>query len=161
TLFSLFPKVEVATITSIIQHNLHTSDIYKLDTWHRDKAERKTLELNGTKLELSNDDVVLKEYKTLNSIIDPLSTYFSILIIHAQASRKSALLAVQVLHYNAHLSRIASEYEWHAMVAYHMAFFTKHCREMINGEYSSWGRIDLELCGEHLYPHQKVKTTSS
>ncbi|PBK93499.1 hypothetical protein ARMGADRAFT_872169, partial [Armillaria gallica] len=155
SLFSLFPKVEAATITSIIQHDLRTLDIYKLDTWHHNKAEQKTLELNGTKLELSNDDAVLKEYKTLNSIINPLFTYFSILIMHAQASGKSALLAIQVLHYNAHLSRIASEYEWHAMVAYHMAFFTKCCREMINGEYGSWGRIDLELHSEHLYPHRK------
>ncbi|PBK85579.1 hypothetical protein ARMGADRAFT_1087446 [Armillaria gallica] len=83
SLFSLFPKVEVATITSIIQHDLCASDIYKLDTLHHNKAERKTLELNDTKLELSNDNAVLKEYKTLNSIIDPLSTYFSILIMHA------------------------------------------------------------------------------
>ncbi|PBK86734.1 hypothetical protein ARMGADRAFT_864100, partial [Armillaria gallica] len=155
SLFSLFPKVKAATITSIIQHDLCALDIYKLDTWHRDKAEQKTLELNDTKLELSNNDAALKKYKTLNSIIDPLSTYFSILIMHAQASRKSALLAVQVLRYNAHLSRIASEYEWHAVVAYHMAFFTKRCREMIDGEYGSWGRIDLELHGEHLYPHWK------
>ncbi|KAK0438686.1 uncharacterized protein EV420DRAFT_1279926 [Desarmillaria tabescens] len=160
SIFSLFPKVEVTTITSIIQHELRASDIYKLNTWHCDKPERKTLKLNGTKLELSNDDTALKEYKTLNSILDPLSTYFSILIMHTQPSGKSALLAVQLFRYNAHLSRIASEYKWHAVVSYHMAFFTKRRREMIDGENGGWGRIDLELCGEHLFPHWKIKASS-
>ncbi|PBK81256.1 hypothetical protein ARMGADRAFT_881894, partial [Armillaria gallica] len=155
SIFSLFPEVEVATITSVIQHELRASDIYKLDPRHRDKAERKTLELNGTKLELSNDDTALKEYKTLNSIIDPLSTYFSILIMHAQPSGKSALLAVQLFRYTAHLSRIASEYEWHVVVSYHMAFFTKRRREMMDGNYAGWGKIDLELRGEHLFPYRK------
>ncbi|KAK0241963.1 hypothetical protein EDD85DRAFT_949032 [Armillaria nabsnona] len=111
SIFSLFLEVEVATITSVIQHELRASNIYKLDPRHRDKAEKKTLELNSTKLELSNDDAALKEYKTLNSIIDPLSMYFSILIMHAQPSGKSALLAVQLFCYMAHLSRIMSEYE--------------------------------------------------
>ncbi|KAK0241007.1 hypothetical protein EDD85DRAFT_735717, partial [Armillaria nabsnona] len=145
SIFSLFLEVEVATITSVIQHELHASNIYKLDPRHHNKAERKTLELNGTKLELSNDDTALKEYKTLNSIVDPLSMYFSILIMHAQPSGKSAVLAVQFFCYTAHLSRIASEYKWHAVVLYHMAFFTKHHREMMDGDYVGWGKIDLEL----------------
>ncbi len=94
SIFSLFLEVEAATITSVIQHNLCTSNIYKLGPRHHNKAERKTLELNSTKLELSNNNAVLKEYKTLNSIINPLSMYFSILIMHAQPSGKLALLGV-------------------------------------------------------------------
>ncbi|KAG7449842.1 uncharacterized protein BT62DRAFT_928592 [Guyanagaster necrorhizus] len=145
----------------VIQHDLRASDVYKLDLRHRGKTERKTLEFNGTKLELFNDDAALKEYKTLNSIIDPLSTYFSILIMHAQPSGKSALLGIQVFCFTAHLSRIASEYEWHAVVSYHMAFFTKRCREVMDGDYAGWGKIDLEFRGEHLFPYRKAKATTS
>ncbi|KAK0213323.1 hypothetical protein DFS33DRAFT_1377805 [Desarmillaria ectypa] len=59
------------------------------------------------------------------------------------------------------MSNPAAEYEWHAVVSYHMAFFTKRRREMIDREYGGWGRIDLELRGEHLFPYRKVKGTSS
>ncbi|KAK0471865.1 hypothetical protein IW261DRAFT_1344122 [Armillaria novae-zelandiae] len=161
SIFSLFPEVEVATITCVIQHELCASDIYKLDPRHHDKMDRKTLELNGTKLKLANDNTVLKEYRTLNSIIDPLTMYFSILIMHAQPSGKSALLAVQLFHYTVHLSRIASEYKWQAVVSYHMAFFTKRRREMMDGDYARWGRIILELRGEHLFPYCKIKAGTS
>ncbi len=94
-----------------MQHELQGANLYKLDPRYRDKAKWKTLKLNGTKLELSNDDAAMKEYKTLNSILDPLSTYFSILIMHAQPSGKAALLAVELFWYNSHLSRTAAEYK--------------------------------------------------
>ncbi|PBK80772.1 hypothetical protein ARMGADRAFT_864699, partial [Armillaria gallica] len=155
SIFSLFPKVEAATITSIMQHKLRGANLYKLDPRYRDKANRKTLELNSTKLELSNNNAAMKEYKTLNSILDPLSMYFSILIMYAQPSGKAALLAVELFWYNAHLSRTAAEYEWPTVVAHHMAFFAKQRHEMIDGDYSGWGCIDLELQDEDLYPHRK------
>ncbi len=160
SLFTLFPEVEVATITSIIQHDLRCSDLYKLDPRYCNKAERKTLELNSTTLELSNDDSSLKKYKTLSSIVVPLTTYFSILMAHYQPMAKSALLGIQLFRYTAHLTKITSEYEWHAVVAYHMAFFTRRRREMIDGDYGGWGRIDLELRGEHLFPNRKIKASS-
>lgn len=125
SLFTLFPEVKVATITSIIQHNLHCSNLYKLDPRYCNKAERKTLELNGTTLELSNDNSSSKEYKTLSFIVVPLTTHFSILMVHYQPMAKSALLGVQFFCYTAHLTKITSEYEWHVVVAYHMAFFTR------------------------------------
>ena len=161
SLLSLFPEVEAATITSIIQHEFRGSDLYKLDSRYRDKTERQMLALNGTTLELTTNDTALKEYKSLNSILVPLSTYFSILIMHAQASGKAATISFNVLRYNGHLVKIASEYEWTAVVAYHMAFFAKRKREMSEGDYGGWGRIDLELQGEHLYPNRKLKVNPS
>jgi len=107
------------------------------------------------------NDTALKEYKSLNSILVPLSMYFSILIMHAQASGNSATISFNILRYNGHLVKIVSEYEWTAIVAYHMAFFTKQKYEMSEGNYEGWGRIDLELQGKHLYPNRKVKVNSS
>ncbi len=67
---------------------------------------------------------------------------------------------VQFFCYTAHLTNITSEYEWHVVVAYHMAFFTRWWHEMINGDYRGWGCIDLELRGEHLFSNRKIKASS-
>lgn len=133
SLLSTFPEVEAAVITSIIQHEFWGSDLYKLDSRYRDKTERQALTLNGTTLELTSNDSALKDYKSLNSIAIPLDTYFSILIMHTQHTGHSASIAVNFFHYNAHLIKIASEYEWPAVVAYHMAFFAKQRLEMADG----------------------------
>ncbi|KAK0224933.1 hypothetical protein EDD85DRAFT_755427, partial [Armillaria nabsnona] len=133
------------------------SDLYKLDPHYCNKTEWKTLELNGTTLELSNNDASFKKYKTLISIAVPLTTYFSILVAHCQPMATSFLLAVQLFCYIAHLTKIASEYEWHMVISYHMPFFTKQQCKMIDGDYGGWGCIVLELYGEHLFPHRKAK----
>ncbi len=39
SVFYLFPKVEAATITSIMQHELQGANLYKLDPRYRDKAK--------------------------------------------------------------------------------------------------------------------------
>jgi hypothetical protein len=119
------------------------------------------LALNSTTLELITNDTALKEYKSLNSILVPLSTYLSILTMHAQASEKAATISFNTLCYIAHLVKIASKYEWTAVVAYHMAFFAKRKHEMSEADYRGWRRIDLELQGEHLYPNRKLKVNSS
>ncbi|KAF9005387.1 hypothetical protein BDZ89DRAFT_1080041 [Hymenopellis radicata] len=164
SLLSCFPEVEAAVITAIITHEFRASDLYKLDSRYRDKSERRTVEFNGSTgtLELTGEDSSLKEFKTLNSIIVPLSTYFSILLLHAQQAPNCARLGAALFTYNAHLVKMASEYEWHAVVAYHMAFFSRHRREMMEGDYSGWPRADIELRADHLYPNRKPgKTTTS
>ncbi|GLB42544.1 hypothetical protein LshimejAT787_1105590 [Lyophyllum shimeji] len=161
TLLSLFPEVEAATITSIIRHEFRGSDLYKLDSRYRDKTERQVLSLNGGTLKLSSNDTALREYKTPNSILIPLQTYFNILVQHAHAHHfgRAADVAFGFFRYSAHLTQVASEYEWHAVVPYHMAFFAKRRREMIDGDYSGWGRVDMELRGEHLYADRTRKAS--
>ncbi|KAJ3779732.1 hypothetical protein GGU10DRAFT_337764 [Lentinula aff. detonsa] len=132
SLLSLFPEVEAASITAIITHNFRASDLYKLDSRYRDKTERQILSLKGETLELTTNDSAYRDYKSLNAIAIPLSTYFSILVSHAETSGK-----------------IASEYEWSAVIAYHMAFFNKRRREMQEGDYSGWGKVDMELRSGH------------
>ncbi|KII90040.1 hypothetical protein PLICRDRAFT_174840, partial [Plicaturopsis crispa FD-325 SS-3] len=94
TLLSLFPEVEAAVITAVIQHDLRGSDIYKLDSRYRDKTERQTLALNGTTLELSSNDSAAKDYKSLNSILIPLHTYFSILAAYSQGTGRTHLITL-------------------------------------------------------------------
>ncbi|GLB36092.1 hypothetical protein LshimejAT787_0303800 [Lyophyllum shimeji] len=152
TLLSLFPEVEAATITSIIQHEFRGSDLYKLDSRYRDKTERQVLSLHGGTLELTSDDKALKEYKTPNSILVPLHTYFNILVQHAHHSRRSADVSFGFFRYCTHLTQVASEYEWHAVVPYHMAFFAKRRREMIDGDYSGFSEAFCFEEGQSLQP---------
>ncbi|KAK0444004.1 hypothetical protein EV421DRAFT_2018748 [Armillaria borealis] len=92
-----FPGVREAMITSVIQHEFPPSDLYKFDSRYQDEGEKNTLKLpSGITYEVPNINSSLKEYKTLSSIIGPLSTYFSILIAHYQFAGNAALLAVQL-----------------------------------------------------------------
>lgn len=150
SLLSSFPEVEAATLTAVIQHELRGSEIYKLDSRYRDKVYQKTLNFNGTNLELTTNDSAAKDYKSLNSIMIPLSTYFSILILHSHNTGQSHKIGNWFFSYNAHLLHLASEYEWSAVLAYHMSFFAKRRREMAQGDYSGWSRMDYDLHGEHL-----------
>ncbi|KAJ3793251.1 hypothetical protein GGU11DRAFT_692146 [Lentinula aff. detonsa] len=151
SLLSLFPEVEAASITAIITHDFRASDLYKLDSRYRDKTERQILSLKGETLELTTNDSAYRDYKSLNAIAISLSTYFSILVSHAETSGKVSRICMDFFKYNAHLIKIASEYEWSAVIAYHMAFFNKRRREMQEGDYSGWGKVDMELRSEHLY----------
>lgn len=146
-LSKLFPGVKEATITSVIRHELPPSDLYKLDPRYLDEGETKTAELgDGITYEFPNVNSSLKEYKTLSSIIVPLSTYFSILIAHYnQFAGNAASLAVQMFSYTADLASIANEHRWHLIVAFHMAFFARRQREMIGGDYGGWGRFIVEF----------------
>src|SRR6202022_3624892 len=95
-----------------------------------------------------------KDYKTLNSILIPLETYFSILLLHSHPNC-APLVGLGFFCYNAHWVKLASEYEWPAVLAYHMAFFAKRRREMLEGDYRGWGKIDFDLHGEHLMDRRK------
>jgi hypothetical protein len=161
SLLSSFPEVEAATITAVIQHELRGTDIYKLDSRYRDKTERQTLAFNGTSLEIASNDSAAKDYKTLNSIIIPLNTYFSILLMHSQPTGRSHLLLLWFFRYNTHIVKLASEYKWSAVLAYHMAFFARRRREMSeDGNYREWGKMDFELHGEHLMDRCKPATAA-
>ncbi|KAL0572189.1 hypothetical protein V5O48_009771 [Marasmius crinis-equi] len=160
SLLSRFPEVESATITAIINHEFRAYDLYKLDSRYRDKTERQVLSLKGETLELTTNDSAFKEYKSLSAVAVPLSTYFLIILTHAEAAGRVSTIAIDFFHYNAHLVKIASEYEWSAVVGYHMAFFNKRRREMQAGDYSGWGRVDLDLRGEYIYNAARLSTAS-
>ncbi|KAF7981494.1 hypothetical protein HWV62_33037 [Athelia sp. TMB] len=160
SLLSRFPKVEAATLASIIQHDFRSADLYKLDSKYRDKSERQVLAFNGTSIEVASRDSVAKEYKSLNSVSIPLSVYFSIL---CQAAPASALadISVDFLWYQAHLLKLSTDYEWPAVLAYHTDFFNTRRREMSDGRYDGWGRVDTDLHAEHLMDRRKHTPTAT
>ncbi|KAJ3816413.1 hypothetical protein F5880DRAFT_1494330 [Lentinula raphanica] len=141
SLLSLFPEVEAATITAIITHDFRASDLYKLDSRFRDKTERQILSLKGETLELTTNDSAYREYRSLNAIAIPLSTYFSILVCHAETSGKVSRMSMDFFKYNAHLIKIASEYEWSASlrITWHSSTsVAERCRRAIIPDGGRW-----------------------
>jgi hypothetical protein len=109
---SLFPNVEVACITSVVNHEFCTSDLYKLDSQYCDKET--SFSFNGSMHEFEVSNCAAKDYKSLNSIILPLNVYFAILSAHIPNQQMIPLVFFQYL---SHLQKIASEYEWAVVVA--------------------------------------------
>lgn len=140
SLLSQFRTIDAATITSIIQHDLRANKLYKLDTWYHDKGEQHILACNGTTLEVSNWDAVAKEYKALN--------YFQIILVIIPISDLCAVTQ-HFMWSSGHMQWLVVNYDWPALLAYHNDFFNMRRREMAEGNYDSWGRLDHELHDLH------------
>ncbi|KAJ7196065.1 hypothetical protein GGX14DRAFT_299285, partial [Mycena pura] len=155
SLRSLFPDTESACITAVITHELKASDIYKLDP--RLKDSESSFILTGTGLQLN--DSKHKSYKNLNSIVFPLHTYFAILLEHIPASSAHGI-ASYFLWYLTHIETLATEYDWAAVLEYHILFFNRRRTEMQSGHYTAWSSPDLTLLSTHVYPHRKMVAPS-
>ncbi|KAG8867938.1 hypothetical protein FRB97_002878, partial [Tulasnella sp. 331] len=149
-----FPEVEAGVLASITNHSLQASDLYKLDTRYRDKPDWSALELEGTTLRIKGD-VTVKDYPTSTFILQPLAIYFSMLLQVVPRDKVSPVGTVS-MQYMAQLFKLVEEYEWPAILRYHLAFHQGHCREMIRGDYSRWATCDTNLIDEHLIGHRKL-----
>ncbi|KAJ7884872.1 hypothetical protein B0H13DRAFT_1510621, partial [Mycena leptocephala] len=85
-----------------------------------------------------------KSYKNLNSIIFPLHTYFAILLEHIPTSSRHGISSY-FFSYLTHIETLATEYEWAAVLEYHMLFFNRRRTEMQAGLYTAWSSPDLTL----------------
>ncbi|OBZ77153.1 hypothetical protein A0H81_04070 [Grifola frondosa] len=156
-LTTLFPHVEDDLLMSIIRHELPGIEVYKLDS-------RRILESQWNFLEVSVEDSSISVrptpsaselYHTLDSLLVPLNAYFSILCLHGLANGQPPMLPCHFFRYSSHLVKITAQYEWSAVVLYHLASFSRRCREMRAGDYTGWGRVDMDLMEEFLVPNQK------
>ncbi|KAJ7926778.1 hypothetical protein B0H13DRAFT_1599388, partial [Mycena leptocephala] len=152
---SLLPDTESACITAVITHELKALDMYKLHP--RLKDSESSFILTGMGLQLN--DSKHKSYKNLNSIIFPLHTYFAILLEHIPTSSHHGISSYFFL-YLTHIETLATEYEWTAVLEYHMLFFNRRWTEMQAGIYPAWSSPDLTLLSTHIYLHRKSLTPS-
>ncbi|KAJ7783462.1 hypothetical protein DFH07DRAFT_726930 [Mycena maculata] len=147
SLRTLFPDIEPACIIAVITHELRAADLYKLDPRLKDAEPTYSLSPTGAfEMNMSKH----KAYKTLNSILLPLNTYFSILTVHTHGAP-----AAFFHRHTAHLVTLASEYEWLAVLEYHTLFFNRRRGDMLEGLYTTWGAPDLALLALSVYPHRK------
>ncbi|KAH9943419.1 uncharacterized protein BXZ73DRAFT_87748 [Epithele typhae] len=156
---TLFPHVDQDTITAIVHHELSGTEIFKLDS-------RRILESTWNLIDVDIDESVFalhampsptETYATLDSLLVPLNAYFSILCVHGLAHSSSPMLPLHFFRYSSHLVKIAAQYEWEAVLSYHLASFSRRCKEMRKGEFAGWGRVDMDLMEEFLVPNQKKR----
>ncbi|KAJ6500789.1 hypothetical protein C8R45DRAFT_1210503 [Mycena sanguinolenta] len=140
----LFPDVEQECITQVTAHKLEAMNLFRLAP---ERCREKTLHrLRGT--EFTIDGI----YPSLTDVLLPLYAFFGILTVHL-ASRDSAPdAAVYFNRYLTHLMILAEQYEWRAVLAYHVRFFEWRRREMLWGDHGGWGKEDIGLFAERVIP---------
>lgn len=154
SLRSLFPDIEAAHITSIINHDFRASDLYKLDSRYCNKEA--SFSFNGTTGQFETTNKAAKDYKTFNALFIPLVTYFNILSAHA-ASQRNTPVPMVFFDFIIHLQEIDEEYEWPAVLEYTIVFFNRRRMEMLeNGDYSKWGAANSALMTKYVFSNKKV-----
>ncbi|EPS92742.1 hypothetical protein FOMPIDRAFT_1106331, partial [Fomitopsis schrenkii] len=160
SLLDVFPKIKASVLLEIARHEFEPSDLYKLDLKFRDKAERSVLDLTGDSITLRKTST--KDYPSYNSLVPPLTVYFSILSAFVASSNNISLLfevTRATMMYLHRLELFREEYQWSAVLAYHMDFHHLRLREMAHGDFTGWGRIDSELKAEYLVGKERSRVT--
>ena len=151
---SLFRHVDDDLLTAILNHELPAAQLYKLDTRRIAEAEWHMVDLEDSTVSFRCVPSALEIYKTLDSLLVPLNTYFSILCVHGLQNGQPITLPCYFFKYSSHLVKIAAQYEWHAVLLYHFAFFARRCSEMLQGKYGGWEKMDVDLMEELLVQHR-------
>lgn len=153
----LFPHVDPDVIASIVHHELSGAEIYKLDSRRILESTWNLIEVNMDEntLSLQSAPAATETYATLDSLLVPLNAYFSVLCVHELSKSQSPMLPYHFFRYSSHLVKIAAQYEWAAVLSYHLASFSRRCKEMRKGDFAGWGRVDMDLMEQFLVPNQK------
>jgi hypothetical protein len=143
-LLSLFPTVEADIILAVIPHTFHVHELYKLNTHYCDCADKHFLSVT------TSGEAIRLTHKSLPMLLVPLMMFISILGQHTAVTQSSATLHFHLLLYVTHLTRFAEEYEWAAVLKYHIEFHLRRRCEMLLGNFTGWSKIDCELMCIHL-----------
>ncbi|TFK78411.1 hypothetical protein K466DRAFT_471136, partial [Polyporus arcularius HHB13444] len=147
----LFPSIKASILLDIARHDFEPSDLYKLDTKYRDKGTRSVLDFDGTTFTMR--DPSTKDYPSFRSVYAPLMSYFNILTAFAASSGNTAYqyqVASGAFFYMTQLEQFNEEYQWSAVLLYHMQFHHKRRRDMVRGDYSGWAQVDSALHAQFL-----------
>ncbi|KAI9001308.1 hypothetical protein BD414DRAFT_405376, partial [Trametes punicea] len=160
SLIKLFPHIEASVLLEIARHEFKPSDLSKLDSKYRDRAARSVLEFDAIVGGFTIRDPSTKDYPSLHSIFAPLITYFQILTMFAASSGSTAAVghvAVGSFAYLSQLEQFNEDYQWSAVLAYHMDFHYKRRSFMADGDYSGWDTIDAGLQAKHLIGKERLR----
>ncbi|KAM5541467.1 hypothetical protein V8D89_005021, partial [Ganoderma adspersum] len=158
SLLDLFPAIEGSVLLEIAHHTFKPGDLSRLDPRYKDRTQRQILDVTGGVVSVR--DQAPRDYPTFHSLYIPLITYFDVLAgFAATGGSKEALYHVtsSTSAYLARLVQFAQEYQWSAVVAYHLAFHFKRRRDMTRGDYSGWASIDTGLQAEHLIGKERSR----
>lgn len=139
-----FPDVKSSLLLDIMRHHLAPDDLGKLDFHGRPLAI-------DTKGKASTSSSL--RYKSVFDLVVPLLTYFQVLGAFA-ATSGSALDVLQVMRggmlYVSHIIDLSTRYQWEAVVRYHSRFHDARLVDMEEGDYSGWGKKDIDLMADTL-----------
>ncbi|EMD40714.1 hypothetical protein CERSUDRAFT_121394 [Gelatoporia subvermispora B] len=149
---NLFPYIEDDVVAAVLDHTLAGNELYKLDS-------RRILDFGWSVIDAELDDSSISStatdmYMALDALVVPLNVYFSILTVYGISRGQSSALPCYFFRYNSHLVKLANQYKWHAVLAYHLAFFARRCGEMRSGDYTGWAGTEGDLMEELLLPHR-------
>lgn len=162
SLLDLFPSVKAGVLLDIARHDFEPSDLYKLDSKYRDKAERSVLDLSGSTLTVRS--TTTKDYPSFHSLFLPLTVYFRILTAFAASSSNGSFtyqVSTGAMEYLSQLEVFHEDYQWSAVLSYHMEFHHHRLREMARGEYAGWSTIDATLQVKHLVGRERTRINAS
>jgi hypothetical protein len=144
SLFAQFSPLEASLLLSIIRHDFLPDDLHKLGRkWKPRDYQAPTTSSPKT-------------YPSLDSLLIPLNTFFSVLTAYAYSVDRSdvaCLIATGGYTYSTLLIEYNQQYQWNAVLEYHMEYHNKRRAEMALGDYSRWGIPDLDLQSRFLMPH--------
>ncbi|KAJ7126530.1 hypothetical protein C8R43DRAFT_817615, partial [Mycena crocata] len=141
SLSRLFPDIGPTTIAAVLNHTLRARDLYLLDPRVCDAEP--TYIFNGFTSTFEPSTSKFREYSTPDSVIIPLHNYFAILLAHHPCAYG---LSAYLFSYLTHIQTLAADYDWNAVLRYHMLFFNRRIREMeADGTFCAWSTPDLSL----------------
>ena len=154
----MFPSIRATVLAAVIDHTLEGDELHKLDS---DMARRKgRIAFDRYGREFDGQGTTTEDYPTLQSLIDPLTTYFRVLIASCSSITDLQELAGASHQYVSQLVTFADKYEWAAVLAYHFDFYRARVREMKRGYYSGWAHVDGGLYTRHLTGRTKGYATA-
>ncbi len=162
SLLDIFPSIKASILLDIARHDFEPSDLYKLDTKYRDKATRSVLDFDGTTFTMR--DPSTKDDPSFRSMYAPLMTYFNILTAFSASSGNTAYqyqVASGAFFYMTQLEQFNEEYQWSAVLLYHMQFHHKRRRDMARGDYSGWAQVDSALHAQYLCGKERQRASGN
>ncbi|KAI0355034.1 hypothetical protein OH77DRAFT_1377335, partial [Trametes cingulata] len=149
-----FPHIEAGVLLEITRHQFKPSELRKLDPKYRRRTANPVVKFDAAVGGFTICQPSMEEcYPSLQSVVAPLTTYFHILTMFAASSGSLAAVCLVARGAFAYLSQLAQfneDYQWSAVLAYHLEFHYKRRSCMADGDYSGWDTIDSGLKAKHL-----------
>ncbi|KAF6742660.1 hypothetical protein DFP72DRAFT_860265 [Ephemerocybe angulata] len=136
---------------AIINHTFNSYHLWELNPRLKNKSHKCILQLVGAFLEIASNEVSMKKFKDIPSLLIPLS-YFEILA--------GAKLAMLFMRYMVILHEYSADYTLLALICYHIDFIYTRRTEMKRGYYNVWAHINGEVACKHLYANCHPTSTS-
>jgi len=153
TLLYMFPFVKGSLLLAILRHIFTPNVLYKLDL-------NRTLNsvpgsISASRRAQGQD--LSKDYPSLSSLLSPLTVYFRIVATALVSNRDTLKLfafADGSTKYLSQLVAFSEKYAWSAVIQYHIEVHERRLDEMREGDYTGWGKLDVELQLRHLYHNE-------